>query len=123
VPFTELLQLTIKWSDNEAASACLSRLGLPYVWAVLTQTGLYDDKKQTGLWLGGPYRPLFNSKAFRSPGTSKAVRIGSSAAATNDEAHPAQNATATQVGSARAVLNAPNASNVSRRSRNQPLFG
>lgn len=101
VPFAELMQLTIKWSDNEAASACLSRLGLPYVWAVLRQTGLYDDKKQAGLWLGGLYRPLFDSKVFRSPGQTKPVRIGSAAAATDDEAHPAQNATSTQVGTAR----------------------
>jgi Beta-lactamase enzyme family len=99
VPFVELLLLAIKWSDNEAASACLSRLGLPFVTAVVRHMGLYDERAQHGLWLGNVYRPLYGSKAFRSPGRPQGKpvfhRIGANAG--DDEEAP----TSTQVGTAR----------------------
>lgn len=100
IPFWELLQLTIKWSDNEAASACTSLLGLPFIWAVLHQLGLYNERQQSGLWLGNRYRPLFGSEKFRAPGTSKTKPIGKRSSEPSEDGDDSDDATSTQVGTA-----------------------
>ncbi len=107
VQFNELLHLMTRWSDNEAASACISRLSLPFIKAMLSHSGLLTG--QTGLWLGGVFRQLYG-KSFRVPGTSVDVPVippvdPKAKRSKTKEKPPAdeQKTTSTQAGNARAL--------------------
>jgi Beta-lactamase enzyme family len=75
VPFNELLHLMAHWSDDEAATACISLLGLPLIQAMLRHRGLFSDSAG-GVWLGEVYREQVG-KSFRPITASKAVKLDS----------------------------------------------
>ncbi|PWI17993.1 hypothetical protein DI272_30415 [Streptomyces sp. Act143] len=53
--FADRLRLMAAWSNNDAATAVIRVLGLPYVAAVVQDCGLYDVGDGGGLWLGAGY--------------------------------------------------------------------
>lgn len=59
--FAQQLWLTSRWSDNAAATVCAAAIGMPYIFAVLKNSGLYRDSGS-----GSGLRLL---KAYETPPT------------------------------------------------------
>jgi len=65
--FAERLWMTIAWSDNVAASTCIWDIGLPYIQALMYESGLFDGSH--GLYLTRNFIP--------SPPEGHGTRFGS----------------------------------------------
>ena len=53
--FRDWMRLTLRWSNNEAASKCIRALSYPYINGVLRAAGFFDRSSKVGLWLSGDY--------------------------------------------------------------------
>ena len=53
--FRDWLRLTLRWSNNSAASRCILALGYPYINGALRAAGFFDAATDAGLWLSGDY--------------------------------------------------------------------
>jgi hypothetical protein len=53
--FRDWMRLTLRWSNNKAASKCIRALSYPYINGVLTAAGFFDKTTRLGLWLSGDY--------------------------------------------------------------------
>ena len=53
--YLDCLKSMMRWSNNKAASKCISPLGFPYLNGVLQATGLYHKPSTAGLWMSGDY--------------------------------------------------------------------
>ena len=55
-PFVVRLRKVIQESANNAATSCIADIGLPYIKALLTRSGLADvSGRKKGLWLGSSF--------------------------------------------------------------------
>ncbi len=72
--FGDWLALTIRWSNNVAASRCIRALGYPYLNGVLKAAGFFGGSPAHGLWLSGDYEG--HDWIPNSPGSPQANRAG-----------------------------------------------
>jgi hypothetical protein len=72
--FQERLWLTGAWSDNVAASTCLSDIGLPYMKAVERAWGLYDPRIGMHLFLADGYALVSTSTPVTTDPGAKTYR-------------------------------------------------
>ena len=73
-PFAERLWLTTRWSDNAAATTCLTEIGLPYINALLRAAQLYDEKANSGMKLYRGYEDPPHHLAEFNPWFNKFAR-------------------------------------------------
>jgi hypothetical protein len=53
--FRDWMRLTLRWSNNSAASKCILALSYPYINGVLGSGGFFDKTTRNGLWISGDY--------------------------------------------------------------------